>query len=64
MGISTLTPLGLMINEFVTNSLKYAFVNRNEGKLFVHIKHLENKYYEMIIGDDTTFEVFSISDCN
>ncbi len=52
MGISTLTPLGLMINEFVTNSLKYAFVNRNEGKLFVHIKHLENKYYEMIIGDD------------
>jgi len=52
MGISTLIPLGLMINELVTNSLKYAFVNSNEGKLFVHIKYLENKYYEMIIGDD------------
>lgn len=52
MGISTLIPLGLMINEFVTNSLKYAFVDRNEGKLTVHIKYLEKKYYEMIIGDD------------
>ena len=52
MGISTLIPLGLMINEFITNSLKYAFVDRNKGKLFVHIKYLENKYYEMIIGDD------------
>jgi len=52
MGISTLIPLGLMINELITNSLKYAFVNQEDGKLFMHIRCLENKKYEMIIGDD------------
>jgi len=52
MGISTLIPLGLMINELITNSLKYAFVNQEDGKLFLHIRYLENNNYEMIIGDD------------
>jgi len=52
MGISTLIPLGLMINELITNSLKYAFVNQVDGKLFMHIRYLENNNYEMIIGDD------------
>ena len=52
MGISTLTPLGLMINEIVSNSLKHAFVNRNNGTIKVHISPINDGKYQMIIGDD------------
>jgi len=52
LGIRTLVPLGLIINEMISNALKYAFKNKNEGKITVRIKLLKNKTYEMIIGDD------------
>lgn len=50
--VDTLTPLGLIINELIANSLKYGFEGRDKGKLFVKIKSLENSSYEMIVGDD------------
>jgi len=52
IGIRTLVPLGLIINEIITNALKYAFIHKNEGEIIVHIKHLENNKSEMIIGDN------------
>ena len=52
IGMRTLVPLGLIINEIITNSLKYAFENRSEGKIIVHIKHVKGKVYEMILGDN------------
>jgi len=52
IGIKTLIPLGLIINELITNSLKHAFKNRTKGEIIVHLKHLEGIKYEMIIGDD------------
>jgi len=48
----TLVPLGLIINEMITNSLKHGFKNRDEGVISVYIKHVEGVHYEMIIGDD------------
>lgn len=30
--------LGLIINELVSNSLKYAFKGRDKGKIFVSLK--------------------------
>ena len=50
--IQTLVPLGLIINEMITNSLKYAFNDRVKGTIFVHLKPLDTKLYELIIGDD------------
>jgi len=50
--IQTLVPLGLIINEMITNSLKYAFKDRNKGTISVHLKPLDTKLYELIIGDD------------
>jgi len=52
IGIKTLVPLGLIINEIITNSLKYAFTERKKGEIKVHLRHLENLNYELIIGDD------------
>jgi len=52
IGIQTLVPLGLIINEIITNALKYAFIDKKEGEITVHIKSLDNIKYEMIIGDN------------
>jgi len=52
LGIDTLIPLGLIINEIIANALKYAFENKKEGSVFVYIKPLGYRSYEMIIGDD------------
>jgi two-component sensor histidine kinase len=48
----TLVPLGLIINEMITNSLKHGFKNKSEGEISVNIKHLDDVRYEMIIGDN------------
>lgn len=50
--IDTLIPLGLLINEIATNSLKYAFTNQKKGVIKLHLKQLNNQEYEMIIGDN------------
>ena len=52
VGMKTLVPLGLIINEIITNALKYAFIDRKKGKITVHLKQIDNKRFEMLIGDD------------
>jgi len=52
IGMRTLVPLGLIINEIITNALKYAFKDRANGKIIVLLKQLDVKKYELIIGDD------------
>ena len=52
--IDTLIPLGLMINEIITNSLKYAFINQNQGIITLHLRSINHQEYEMIIGDNGT----------
>ena len=52
IGLRTLVPLGLIINEIITNALKYAFVNSDHGTITVGLKKLELGVYELIIGDD------------
>jgi len=48
----TLTPLGLLINEIISNSLKYAFEEDAEGKIFVKMKKLGENQYRLLIGDN------------
>lgn len=43
-------PLGLIINEIVTNALKYAFQERNKGEINVQLKQQEENY-KLIIFD-------------
>ena len=52
IGMRTLVPLGLIINEVITNALKYAFNERSEGEIIVLLKHLDGVRYELVIGDD------------
>lgn len=56
--LDTSIPLGLIINEIITNSLKYAFLNKTayengekEAEIFVSIKH-EFNIIKIVIGDN------------
>jgi len=52
VNINIAIPLGLLINEVVTNSLKYAFPNNNKGEIYVGIKPINNLEFELKIGDN------------
>lgn len=45
-------PLGLILNEAVTNSVKYAFINKADGSVLIQLKPLGSKNYLLIIKDD------------
>ena len=49
--IDTSIPCGLIINELISNSLKYAFPNGRKGKISVDLQ-LDGEKYVLIISDD------------
>ena len=50
--VDTLVPMGLLINEIISNSFKYAFKGRSEGLLTVHLSGSEDGGLHLRIGDD------------
>ncbi|GGW41422.1 sensor histidine kinase [Arenibacter certesii] len=52
LNLDTSVPLGLIINEIVTNSLKYGIVNGAEGNIYIEIEKLKYPNYILKIGDD------------
>ncbi len=50
--IDTALPLGLVINELLTNSLKYAFPDGRDGQITIHLKQDSTAQIELIIADD------------
>lgn len=50
-GIDTLIPLGLIINEVLSNSIKHAFYERTEGNIWISI-HSQDNISSMSIKDD------------
>jgi len=51
MDIDTAIPCGLIINEIVTNSLKHAFSDGSNGRIFIEF-HKENNKYKLVVGDN------------
>lgn len=52
MDVTFAVPLGLILNEAVTNSLKYAFPDGRIGTLNIELIEEKSKTYRFIIGDD------------
>ena len=52
LGIDTAIPLGLLINEAVTNALKYGFSDEEEGEIYIALKKELDKQYVLNIGDN------------
>lgn len=52
LNMNLMLPLGLIINELAVNSLKHAFLNQREGKLFVGVRENNNREIELIFRDN------------
>lgn len=52
LGIDTAIPLGLLINEAVTNALKYGFADDQEGEIYIALKKEIDRHYVLNIGDN------------
>jgi PAS domain S-box-containing protein len=52
LDIDTAIPCGLIINEVISNSLKYAFPDKKEGKIYINLTESEPGEYLLTIGDD------------
>lgn len=51
MHINTAIPVGLILNELLTNSIKYAFPYGEQGSILINFSKKDN-YYIMIVADD------------
>lgn len=45
-------PCGLIINELLSNSFKYAFPDNNNGIISIRLKNINNDNYELIVSDN------------
>lgn len=52
LNLSTAIPLGLIINELITNSLKHAFPGNKKGSVSIKIVNIALNQFELIIEDN------------
>ena len=52
LGIDTAIPLGLLINEVITNALKYGIKDNDEGEIYIELLKSNGKDYVLHIGDN------------
>jgi PAS domain S-box-containing protein len=52
LGIDRSIPFGLIINELITNSLKYAFPGDRKGEIKVSLHLIDENTFELIVSDN------------
>ena len=52
LNMDTAIPLGLLINETITNALKYGFKDDSKGEIRIELKKGNNADYVLYIGDN------------
>ncbi len=52
LDIDTAIPCGLIINELISNCLKYAYPDLRKGEIFIDLKELNENDYLLLIKDD------------
>ena len=53
LNLNTVIPLGLLLNELISNSIKYAFGKMDKGcEIYIQLKASGEEMFEMIIGDN------------
>ena len=52
LNIDTAIPLGLLINETVTNALKYGIVDEDKGEIHIRLRKAENNEFILNLGDN------------
>jgi PAS domain S-box-containing protein len=52
IGLDQSIPCGLIVNELVSNAMKYAFIGKKKGKLCIQVKEKKGDKIELVIKDD------------
>jgi two-component sensor histidine kinase len=52
LDIDTAIPCGLIANELISNSLKYAFPDNRRGFVKITCQQIGNSHYELMVSDD------------
>ena len=52
LDMDTAIPIGLMVNELITNSLKYAFPDRRNGRIELRLQPEDSEYLELTVADN------------
>lgn len=52
LDIDRAIPCGLIVNELISNSLKYAFPRKTSGTISISVKPLENNNIELLVKDN------------
>jgi len=52
LSLNQAIPCALIINELISNSLKHAFVNREQGKILISIYNLDDNTVLLKVKDD------------
>lgn len=52
MHVSQAVPIGLILNEAITNAIKYAFPDQKKGNIHITLKHLKDDYFVLEIADN------------
>ena len=52
LDVDTAIPIGLITNELITNSLKHAFQNKEDGKILITLSHEKNGLLKLHIADN------------
>ena len=50
--IDTAVPLGLIVNELLTNTLKYAFPNGEKGKISIQLEKRKDNILHLAVSDN------------
>lgn len=52
LSIDRAIPLGLILNELLSNALKHAFPKNRKGNLFISLKPIKGDLCELVVQDD------------
>jgi two-component sensor histidine kinase len=52
LDISTTIPLGLILNELITNAIKHAFPSKENPEIFISLKKVDESHFEVLVLDN------------
>ena len=52
LDVDTAVPIGLIVNELLTNSLKYAFPEGGKGIITLSLKEIDNSQLHLVVADN------------